>query len=154
MRIAPHQDRGAIAVAGDGQAARGEHGLEHDGVAMQIFGGAEVQGQDLATGIVERPVQRQRRAPLLQPGGGTPIEQHQAAYPGLGEAPPAMARGAPGVHRRAAQGEPDLSDRLPAERQALHLLKLLGQMTIVQAGVDRAHELGDLLPDGRGEAAP
>ena len=55
MGIIAHEDRGAVAVTRDRQAARGEQLLEDDGIAVEILRGTEVQGQHVVGGIVEAP---------------------------------------------------------------------------------------------------
>jgi hypothetical protein len=75
MRIAPDEDRGAIAVAGNGQASGGEDCLEDDGIAVQVLGRAKVEGQHVPARVIDRAMQGQGRLGGPQPGRGTAVEE-------------------------------------------------------------------------------
>jgi hypothetical protein len=51
--IRAHQDIDPVAVEGDRHADSGEDLLQQGGVAMQVFGGAKVQGDDFRRGVVD-----------------------------------------------------------------------------------------------------
>src|SRR5262249_59834158 len=85
----------AVAVEGQGQAVlRGDGGQER-GVAVQIFGGAEVEREHGARGVIDGPVQAQARPAVLEPVEGTSIELHEGTHAGSWLAPgPILPRAA------------------------------------------------------------
>jgi hypothetical protein len=69
--------------------------MEQGGVAVDVLGGAEVQGEDLGGRIVDRPEEREGRRRGAEPGEGAAIDLDEAAAgggrgasaPGAGRAP-------------------------------------------------------------------
>src|SRR5262249_60210433 len=96
----------AIAIEGHGQAVRGEDVVQERGIAMEIFGGPEMQCDDFRGRVVDRPEERQHWPARLEPGKGAAVELEQ--LPGRGLA------GASG----ASQGRAAAMDGGPAEGDA------------------------------------
>src|SRR5439155_17559370 len=91
-------------LEGQRQAGRREELLGERGVAVDGLGGPEVQGQDLARGVVDGAQEHELRAAGLEPRKGTAVDLHQCAERGLGDAPPTRLGWAPTVAR--GQTEP------------------------------------------------
>jgi len=68
VRVMADEDVDAIAVEGEGPPILGEHLLEDDGVAVQVLGRAEVQGEHGTGGIIDGAVQGHGGAAGLEPG--------------------------------------------------------------------------------------
>src|SRR5262245_40691707 len=101
--IAADEDANAIAIEGHRQPDARDHLLEHDGVAMQVFGGAEVQRHDLGRGIVDGAEQGHRGPPTLEPVKGTAIDLHELARCRFARAPTPMLGRPPAMHRGEAE---------------------------------------------------
>ena len=80
---------------------------------MEILGRAEVQGQHFAAGIVERPMEGHGGPAPGEPVRGTPVEEHQATGPGLGEPAATMAAAAAGGAWRGARARPGFAGPTP-----------------------------------------
>ncbi|PYN30833.1 MAG: hypothetical protein DME01_25670, partial [Candidatus Rokuibacteriota bacterium] len=65
VRIVAHQEIEPIAVEGQRQAVAREQPLEQRGVAVDVFGRAKVQGEDLGGGVVDGPEQHELGPPGL-----------------------------------------------------------------------------------------
>ena len=121
VRIVAHEDSEAIAVEGQGQAVGGAERVQQGGIAVQVLGGTEGQGQAGAGGVVDGAMQGQRRA----------VELHEGAHLGFWRpsgadlAAPAPARGG------QPEAAPEPPHRAAAERQALHLPQLFGEVAVV-----------------------
>src|SRR5216110_3802295 len=70
MGIVADEQIQAIAVDGQGEPMRGEHGAKECRIAMDVLGGPELQGQDLRGGVIDRAEQHKLWAPVLEPGEG------------------------------------------------------------------------------------
>src|SRR5262249_36069262 len=104
--ISADEDVDAIAVEGHGQADGGEDLVQQGRVAVEVFGRAEVQGDDRGRRILDGAQQRHRRAPPLEPGEGTAVGvtvleqgldsqgEGRGQAPGRGLAAALMAQGA------------------------------------------------------------
>ena len=153
MGIVAHQDIEAIAVEGQRQAVLSEHALQERGVAVHIFGRPEVQGQDLAGGIIDGPQQHQRGPAPLEPREGAAVDLHEGPARGLGHASVAARRGPPRMAGRPALLAPQTPDGLATEDQAVLLAQFLGQMAVVEAHVARGHQAKRRRPRGARQAA-
>jgi hypothetical protein len=63
-----------------------------------------------------------------------------------------VAGRAPRVFGGPSQRLAELADRFPAHPEPLHLAKLLGHVTIVQAGIDGAPQVHHAIPKRRGQS--
>jgi hypothetical protein len=142
----------AIAVEGQGQAVLREQLLKERGVAVDVLGRPEVQGEDLARGVVDGAEQHELGAAALEPGERTAVDLHEGPAGGLRHPAPARAGRAPGVPRRQAQVLPQPADRLAAERQAVLLAQLFGHVAVVEPDVQRRHQPDSLVARGGGQA--
>jgi hypothetical protein len=96
VRVVPHEDAEAIPVEGHGQPVPCGEAAQQGEIAVQVFGGAEVEGHDGARRVVDGAEEEDAGA------GAEPVElaavhQHEGAQAG-----PARAAGA--VLRRAGAG--------------------------------------------------
>ena len=114
IRIAPNEDGGAIAVAGDRQAPRGEDRLKDDRIPVQILGRAKVEGQDVAARVIDRAMQGQGRPGVPQPGRRTPVEEDQLPARAAGSRRRRCGGAWPRVFGRPPQRLADPTDRFPA----------------------------------------
>jgi len=153
VRVVAHEDVEAIAVEGQGQAVLGAELVQQGGIAVQVLGRAEVQGEDGRGGVVDGSQERHRGASAFEPVKRAAVELHEGTPLGLGGAAGAvLARPAP-VLGRQPQGAPDLPHRLPTEPEPLHLVELLGGVTVVEPLVGDLEQGGRPLPHGRWQAA-
>ncbi len=153
MPIVAEKHVEAIAIEGHRDAIGGADGVQHRGVAMQILGGAEVQGEDGAGGIVNGPVQVQRGPMPTEPVEGARIELDQGAHPRPAWAAGAIVPGPALPFGGLAQGPAQATDCGAAEGQSLDLLQLLGGVAIIQRPVPCLEQRGRALPHGRSQAA-
>ena len=77
--IVAGEDVEAVAVELHGEAIRAARAVEDGHVAMEIFVGAEPQGQRRGGGVIDQPVERGHGAAGLEPGEGTGVELGQLA---------------------------------------------------------------------------
>lgn len=141
-----------IAIDAQGQAVLGEQLLEDDGVPVQVLGGAEVQGQHGAGGVIDRAQQGHRGAAPLEPIKGTAVDLDELAEARFGRAPLAMLLGAPPVLGGQAQSAPPLADRFATDAEALLLEQLLGGVAVVEALVAGLQQRVDLRADAARQA--
>jgi hypothetical protein len=123
MPIITHEQIEPIAIHGERQAVRREQGLKQRGIAMDVIGGPELQGGDLARRIVDRAQQRQLGAPVLEPAERAAVDLHQG--PARGRLPELL---------------PQSAHRFAADRELVHLAKLLGQVRVVEPALTRRHQ--------------
>jgi len=158
-RLKSAMNSGRYAMAA-GTAVRGEQLLEERGVAVDVLGGPEVQGQDLARGVVDGAEEHELRAAGLEPRKGTAVDLHQRAPRGLGDAPPARLGWAPAVARCQTELAAQPADGLAADAQPMLLAQLFGEVAVIEADVTRRHQSDRGVPRlhgqaaGRGPAAP
>src|SRR5437899_11686804 len=88
--VVAHEDVEAVAVDRERQAVLAEDLVEDDGVAVEILGGAEVQGKEPRGGVVDGPQECHRRPTLFEPVKGAAIDLHQTAGGSFARAPVAM----------------------------------------------------------------
>ncbi|MGH7326110.1 MAG: hypothetical protein ACREJ9_15905 [Candidatus Rokuibacteriota bacterium] len=79
MRVVADEEVEAIAVEGQGQTVVDEQVLKEGGVAVDIFGGAEVQGEDLGGGVVHGPEERELRSAVPEPCERAAVDLHERA---------------------------------------------------------------------------
>jgi hypothetical protein len=103
----------AIAVEGERHAVPREELLEEGGIAMHVFGGAEVKSKNFCGGVVDGAQEHARRAARAEPGEGTAVDLHERAARGFRRTPSARLRGA----ARDATATPTAAPR-PAEPAA------------------------------------
>ena len=143
VAVVADQDVDAVAIEGYGQAAGGEHLPQHGGVAVQVFRRAEVQRDDLRSGIVDGAEQGHRRPPALEPVEGTASELNELARGRFAGPAAAMLRRPPPMHSRQAQRTPEAADRFPGDREVLDLEQFFGGMGVIEAlvaaGQERLH---------------
>ena len=138
--IVADEDAEAIAVEGQREAVGGADLLEHGGVAVQVLGRPNVQGEDRAGGIVDRAVEGHGRAAAFEPVMGAAVELDEGAHPGFrGPAGPVLARAA-AVLGRQVQGATDSPHGGAADAEALDLVQFLGGMTIIDIDVGGLEE--------------
>ena len=77
VRIVAHEEIKPIAVERQRQAVAREQLLKQRGVAVDVFGRAKVQGEDLRGGVVDGPEQHELGPPGLEPGEGAAIDLHE-----------------------------------------------------------------------------
>lgn len=99
---------------------------------MDVFGGPELQGQDLAGGVIDGAPQHGRRAAGIEPREGAASISTRAPRAASGIRRRRGARRPPGVLRGQAELLPQAADRLAGDRQAVLLGQLLGQVHIVR----------------------
>ena len=121
---------------------------------MQILGGPEVQGQDGPGGVVDGAEQGQGGPALAQPGEGAAVDLHQTARLGAARSAVPGRGGAAPPGRRHTERAAQPLDGGAAHRQAVELAQLLGQVHVIEAGIGRAHQRGDLLAHRIDQAAP
>ncbi len=132
VRVITDEEVDAIAVDGEGPPILGEHLLEDGGIAVQVLGGAEVQGEDRTGGIIDGAVQGHGGAPGLKPGKGAGVDLDQLPHPGLGRPAVSVLPRPAAVLRRQAQGAAPPADQFAADAQALHLAQLLGSVAVIE----------------------
>ncbi len=150
--IVAGEDVEAVAVELHGEAIPAAGAVEDGDIAMQILVGAEPQGERRGGGVIDHAMQRRRRAAGLEPGEGAGVELGQLAQGWFAGAPAAMLRGRPPARGRAPEGETDLPHRGATDDELMDLAQLLREMDVIEAGVGRGHEPGDLLASLRGQA--
>src|SRR5213593_92475 len=134
----------AVAVEGERQAVLGEELVEQGGVAMDVFGGAEVQGEDLRGRIVDGAEEHEGRRRGAEPGEGAAVDLHEAAAGGFGGAPAPGPGRAPRPLGWAPEGATESADGLATHPEAMLLIELLRQVSIVETDVDGGHQADDL----------
>ena len=136
-----------------------DHAAQELGVAVEILVGANVEREDGAGGIIDRPQQAPHRRGRSEPGEVAAIHQHQRPRARLAQPPCPMARRAAAVHRGQPCPLPQTPHARTRQLHALALPQLLGQVTVVEpriALVDQLHDpllLSCIPPARRGPAA-
>ncbi len=153
VRVIADQDVDAIAVEGEGPPILGAHLLEDGGVAVQVLGGAEVQGEYGTGGIIDGAVQGHGGAAGLEPGKGAGIDLDQLPHPGLWRPAVSVLPRPAAVLRRQAQGAAPAADQFAADAEALHLAQLLGGVAVIEVLVAGVQQGVDLRRDRRRQAA-
>ena len=125
VRVIADEEVDTIAVEGEGSPILSEHLLEDGGVAVQVLGGAEVQGEDGAGGIIDGAVQGHGGAAGLEPGKGAGVDLDQLPHPGRWRPAVSVLPRPAAVLRRQAQGAASAADQFAADAEALHLAQLL-----------------------------
>src|SRR5882724_3948676 len=138
----------AIAVERHGDAVLPACLFQHGGVAVEIFGGPEPEGERGGGGIIDEPVQGGRRPALLEPGEGAGVELSELPHRGSPRAPAPMLGCPAGALGRPPERPPNPAHGGPAYRQGVVLLKLLGEVDVVEARVGCRHERDDLGAEG------
>jgi hypothetical protein len=134
VRIVADEDIEAVAV--EGAAAVRAASCQEGDVAVQVFGGPEVEGHDRAAGVVDGAEQRHCGAAILEPGELTAIEQNEGAHARGRRAAAAVLPGAPAVFGWLAEGPADPSHGGPADRQTFDLPEFLGGVAVIDVAVD------------------
>src|SRR6266852_7575366 len=93
--IVAHEDAGAVAIEGQRPPVGGAERVKQGAVAVQVLGGAEDQGQAGAGSVVDRPMQGQDRAAVLEPGEEAGVELYEGAHLSFGRAAGADLTAAP-----------------------------------------------------------
>src|SRR5439155_12538983 len=79
VRVVAHEDIEPIAVEREGQAVVRAELCEQGDIAVQILGGAQVEGEAGARGIVDGAVQGEPGSAVTEPGEGARVERHESA---------------------------------------------------------------------------
>jgi hypothetical protein len=111
VRIIADEDAEAIAVEGHGQAVPLGELLQQGEIPMQIFRGAEVQRQDGAGRIIDRPQEEQGRAGP-EPVERAAVDKDEAADGRMAGAAGAMLRRPAAALGRQAEDPPNPADVL------------------------------------------
>src|SRR6516165_12833751 len=125
VRVVADEDTEPVAIERQGEAILRADLLEEGDIAVQILGGAEVQGQDGAGRVVDRAEQGEAGPAPLEPVKGTAVELREAAHAGLGGPAGPVLPGAAAMFGGQAEGPADPPDGGPAHQQALDLAQLL-----------------------------
>jgi len=135
-----HEDAGAVAIEGQRQPVGGAERVKQGAVAVQVLGGAEDQGQAGAGSVVDRPMQGQDRAAVLEPGEEAGVELQEGAHLSFGRAAGADLTAAPAAGGGPPERAAEAPHRAAAQRQPIHLLELLGDVAVIQPGVGPLQE--------------
>src|SRR5499427_4206425 len=149
--ISADEDVDAIAVEGHGPADGGEDLVQQRSVAVEVFGGAEVQCDDRGRRIIDGAQQGHSRAPILEPVEGTAVELHQLPGGGLAWSTLPMLGGAPTMDGGQAQGPAQSAHGLAGDRKPVDFAQLLGQVCVIEPGVAVLEQGLDLQGEGRGQ---
>lgn len=133
----------AVGVGGDGDAIASDEAAQQQEVAVGIFDGTEDSGQDVAGGIVDGGMEDRARAAVLEPGMVTAVHLDEEAGLGHPLAPAAMARRTAFARTADAGGAQEPLHGLAGDVKALALGEQIGEVMIVDAGVDRAGQRQD-----------
>jgi len=130
----------AIAIDGERQAVPGEDVAKEAGIAVNILGGAKLQGEDLRGGVIDGAEQNELGAARLEPREGTAVDLNQGAARGLRDAPASRLGRPPRALWWLPELLPHASHRFARQREAVLLTQLFGQVTVIEADVERGHE--------------
>src|SRR5437879_6651391 len=133
--VVAHEDVEAVAVDRERQAVLPEDLVEDDGVAVEILGGAEVQGEEPRGGVVDGPQECHRRPTLFEPVKGAAIDLHQTAGGGFPRAPTAVEPGPTAPPRGLLRRAPEPAHRGPADGQVVLHLQSHGDDATVEAEI-------------------
>src|SRR5215469_3440277 len=125
--IIPDEEIQPIPVHGEREPVLREDAAKERGIAMDILGGAELQGEDLAGGVIDGAEQNELGAAGLEPGKGTAVDLNQGAAGGLRDAPAPHLGRSPRVLRWLPELLPHASHRFARQREAVLLAQLFGQ---------------------------
>src|SRR2546425_4743527 len=151
VAVVADQDVEAVAVDRERQAVLPEDLVEDDGIAVEIFGGAEVEGEELGGGVVDGAQERHGRPAPFEPVKGAAIDLDEGAASGLAGPPAAMRAGPAPPAGGVAQGPPDAPHRVAADGEVLLLLELLGEMDVVETGIGGGDQVRDAVAQLDGE---
>ena len=126
---------------------------EKGDVAMEVFRGAEDQGDDGAGRVIDGAEQGHRRAPRFQPGELTAVEQDEGAHAQRGGPAPPIGPGAAPMLGREPERPADAADGGATDGHAVHLLQLLRRMAVIDVAVDRLQERRHAGPHGARQGA-
>ena len=141
VRIVADKDIEAIAIEGQGQAVGSDELPQQRGIAVQILGGAEDQGQDGAGGVVDGAVQREL-GPRVSSHAKT-LASSCTRVPICASGCAACALAAPALPLGGqAEGAAEAPHGGSTEPEALDLPQLLGGMAVVKPGVGALEQLG------------
>ena len=146
MRVVPDEDAEAIPVEGHGQPVPCSEAAQQGEIAVQVFGGAEVEGHDGARRIVDGAEEEDAGA------GAEPVElaavhQHEGAQAGTARAAGAVLRRPAPALGRQAQGPAKPADGTAADGQALELAEVLGGVAVIEVPVGGLDQLGHAVAD-------
>ena len=145
--VIAHEDAEAIAVERHGQSVPEPARLaQQREVAVQVFGGAEVQGQDGAGRVIDRAEQEERASPCRASQTDCHRRARGSPWPGgagggLGLAGSAAAFGRP------AHAPSEAPDGVAADRQPLDLAELLRAVAVIEVPVGSLDQLQHALSD-------
>jgi len=157
VRVVADEDSEAVAVEGHGQPVAGGELPEQGEIAMQIFRGTEVQGQDGAGRIVDGPEEAHGR-PRAEPVELTAVDEDEAAHRRAPGAAGSVLGGPAAPLRGQTERPSEAADRLAANRQAFDGAELLGAVAVIEIAVRRPDQLEHAVPNldlqrpGRGPA--
>jgi hypothetical protein len=151
--VGAYEDVDAIAVERYGQARGREDLLEQSGVAVEVFGGTEVQSDDDRGGVVNGPEQGHRRAAVLEPVEWAAVELEQLPTGLLAWAPGAVLGRPPAMDGAEPERAPEAAHGLPRDGHVVELAQFLRQVRVVEAGVPVAQQRLHLGTHGGSEPA-
>jgi len=150
VRVVADEEVEAVAIERQRPPVAGEQLLKEAGVAVDVLGGPELQGEDLAGGIIDGAQEHELRAARLEPGERAAVDLDEGPAGGLGDSPAPRPRRPPPMAGRQPQLVPHPAHGLPADPQAVLLLQLLCEVAVVEADVKGGHQAyGGLLRRGR-----
>ncbi len=118
---------------------------------MEIFRPPEPQGERLRGGVINQAMEHGRGAAVLEPGEGAGVELGELTDRDFPGPPAAVLGGAAPTLGRLPTGSAEVPHRGSAHGEPMHLLQFLGQVDVVEAGIGRGHQRGDLVPGLRGQ---
>ncbi len=143
MGVVSDEDAAAVAVEGGGDAEAAEQALEQAEIALRGFRWEELGSEDFSGGIVLHAESAEAGAAAFQPVVGTAVELDQFAFASRAQAALAMCRSATFAGRAEAFVAQEAAQSLAAERKALDLMELFGEMVVVEASILGAGQAQD-----------
>lgn len=136
--VVANKDAVPVAVETERNAVTAQQPAQQAEVAAGVFTGKKLGDQKFAGGIVEEAEQSELRATALEPVVAAGVEQQHLAFARTAEATLAMSGSAAFPGRAQSGGAQQLAHGFAMQGEALDLMKFLGEVMIVEPGIDGA----------------